>query len=148
MASSQQTPATQSRRSSVTVKSDPIETEKDLELDKTVIGDLEKFPKPAAPLSDQAVPGIAQASPLEDEQFPEGGRGWIVVLGAFIYASLVLGWPCVVRSPKHCTTNFLGQVVLGSLSVILPRAFVYGRRRYNAQFTGDATKSGKHDAPG
>ena len=32
-------------------------------------------------------------SVLEYEDFPEGGRGWFVVLGAFMFASLVLGWP-------------------------------------------------------
>jgi hypothetical protein len=30
-----------------------------------------------------------------DDEFPEGGRGWFVVLGSFIYASLGIGWPLV-----------------------------------------------------
>jgi hypothetical protein len=29
----------------------------------------------------------------EESDFPEGGRGWLVVLGCFIVAAVVLGWP-------------------------------------------------------
>lgn len=29
----------------------------------------------------------------DKDDFPEGGRGWFVVLGAFIYAALAMGWP-------------------------------------------------------
>lgn len=30
--------------------------------------------------------------PDADESFPEGGRGWLVVLGCFIFAGTTIGW--------------------------------------------------------
>ncbi|KIO32686.1 hypothetical protein M407DRAFT_66305 [Tulasnella calospora MUT 4182] len=78
-----------SRRSSITVH------------DVTVGSDVEKVEdievaKSVPPVSDEhgvdVLPTVKN-SPLEEEEFPEGGRGWFVVLGAFIYAGLVLGWP-------------------------------------------------------
>jgi len=29
----------------------------------------------------------------EDDEVPEGGRGWLVVLGCFIVAAVIMGWP-------------------------------------------------------
>lgn len=74
------TPATRTRSSSLTVQG--VDTE-DKKVDIEPVVDVEKL--------EDAIP--VQNSPLEEEEFPEGGRGWLVVLGAAIYASLVLGWP-------------------------------------------------------
>jgi len=30
---------------------------------------------------------------LPEEELPEGGRGWLVVLGCLIVAALMMGWP-------------------------------------------------------
>ena len=27
-----------------------------------------------------------------DDTFPDGGRGWLIVLGCFIFASITIGW--------------------------------------------------------
>lgn len=35
-----------------------------------------------------------------DDIYPEGGWGWLVVLGCFIYASITIGWGWV--SPRNC----------------------------------------------
>ncbi|KAG8951099.1 hypothetical protein FRC04_006758 [Tulasnella sp. 424] len=78
-----------SRRSSVTANDvtagSDVEKVEDIEIAKSVL-----------PVSDEHgvdVPPAVNNSPLEEEEFPEGGRGWWVVLGAFMYAGLVLGWP-------------------------------------------------------
>lgn len=44
----------------------------------------------------ELAPPVLENSPLEEDDFPEGGRGWLVVLGCFICAALSLGWPCVL----------------------------------------------------
>ena len=31
-----------------------------------------------------------------EDSFPDGGRGWLVVLGCFIYSASTVGWGCVV----------------------------------------------------
>ena len=30
-----------------------------------------------------------------ENSFPEGGKGWVVVLGCFIYSAATIGWGCV-----------------------------------------------------
>ncbi|KAG8974310.1 hypothetical protein FRC05_007616 [Tulasnella sp. 425] len=91
-----------SRRSSITVNDvtvgSGVEKVEDIEIAKSV----------SPPVSDEHgvdVPPTVKNSPLEEEEFPEGSRGWLVVLGAFIYAAVVLGWPYDAQSsgysPKH-----------------------------------------------
>ncbi|EJF60189.1 hypothetical protein DICSQDRAFT_137804 [Dichomitus squalens LYAD-421 SS1] len=33
--------------------------------------------------------------PEFEDSFPDGGRGWLVVLGCFIYSASTVGWGCV-----------------------------------------------------
>ncbi|KAG8842704.1 hypothetical protein FRB96_004822 [Tulasnella sp. 330] len=72
-----------------------------------------------------------------EDDYPEGGRGWLVVLGAFIYAGLVLGWPLswgVFQSyylkyntfpgASQTTLSTLGTVQNGIMTIV---AFVSGK---------------------
>lgn len=68
-----------------------VDLKEGLYLNPTDVEDLEKSCLPTPPPSlEPTLPSLTIAD--EDSEFPEGGRGWIVVLGAFIHASLVLGW--------------------------------------------------------
>lgn len=51
---------------------------------------------------------VLENSPLEEEEFPEGGRGWFVVLGCFIYSALSLGWPYVLLLRESDASLTLG----------------------------------------
>ena len=35
--------------------------------------------------------------PAEEDVFPEGGRGWLVVFGCMIYGATTLGWAYVIH---------------------------------------------------
>ena len=43
--------------------------------------------------------GLSEKAALADDAyehtFPDGGRGWLVVLGCFIYSAATVGWGCV-----------------------------------------------------
>ncbi|KAG8951100.1 hypothetical protein FRC04_006759 [Tulasnella sp. 424] len=122
-----------SRRSSITVNDvtvgSGVEKVEDIEIAKSV----------SPPVSDEHgvdVPPTVKNSPLEEEEFPEGSRGWLVVLGAFIYAAVVLGWPLAwgvfqsyYKSHVFPNTSDTTLSLLGTLPnmVITFTAFISGK---------------------
>lgn len=87
--------------------------------------DLEKYDEKAANLDrlPTLVDGSKAIALSDNDDFPEGGRGWLVVLGAFIYAGLVLGWPLswgVFQSYylKHNTFPSASATTLSSLGTV------------------------------
>lgn len=85
--------------------------------DKISLPDVEK----AAGLEDAGLPILSLAPNVDpssdEEEHPEGGRGWFVVIGAAIFASLVLGWPYVQsRFTRPAAGPFLPLSSLTSLA--------------------------------
>ncbi|KAG9000655.1 hypothetical protein FRB94_005308 [Tulasnella sp. JGI-2019a] len=76
--------------------------------------------------AEDSSPTLAYTDPkafFDDAEYPDGGRGWLVILGCFILAALTLGWPLswgVFQAYylKHNTFPGASQTTLSLLGTI------------------------------
>ena len=45
-----------------------------------------------SPVDHSAANSIAEKGDSYTDAFPDGGRGWLVVLGCFIFSTVTVGW--------------------------------------------------------